>query len=270
MSAEGKTSLGHKVGKGILYGFLVLLLLFFLLMLGGGSSIFIIEIPFRVVCGWAIHAWKALPHLFGKWQDAVLPVGCLLMAAVIAHRFVGRWVKEKFPHRFWKIRHAVAVLSLVLLGSAAAIAASGVVHQMFWLATGQVTQRNRRSDVTMAVNDGRQLMMALFEYETEMGRYPHSFGELEMELEDEYHPGMIRRLWWLNTINGKVPEPWILLRPGSSGVALDDEPVIVSPVIAGEGMVVVGYGDSSVRRIHADKLKEVLGHGRAEESEDGR
>jgi hypothetical protein len=114
-------------------------------------------------------------------------------------------------------------------------------------------------------------MLALFEYESEKGRYPHSFEELEMEFaEDEYYPGMIRRLWWLGTINGKVPEPWILLHPGSAETALSDEPVIVSPVIAGEGMVVVGYGDSSVRSVRVENLAEVLRQGGTEESEGGR
>ena len=266
MNGEGQTLLGRKAGKGIIFGVIAVLLLFFLMVLSGGRSAFIIEIPYHVVCGWFLHAWKALPHLLGKWQEAVLPFGCLLIAAVIAHRFVRRWVNEKFLERRWRIRHTAGALSLLLLGSAAAIAASGVVHQFFWLAGGKVIESNMRMDLTMATSNGRQLMLALAEYENDMGRHPRSFEELELD----YHPGVIRQLWWLETRDGKVPEPWILLRPGSSEVALDDEPVIVSPVIAGEGMVVVGYGDSSVRRIHADKLKEVLGQVGAEESEGGR
>jgi hypothetical protein len=270
VSVEAKKILRYPVGKKIIF---VLLVLFFAAFVSGNRGKFLIEIPFRVLCGWAIHASKALPHLFGKWQEAVLPVGCLFMAAVIAHRFVGRWVDEKFPARTWRIRHTAAALALLLLGSAAAIAASGVVHQMFWLAKGKVTERSGKGDVTVAINNGRQLMFGLLEYENEKGRYPHTFEELEMELEAGYYPGMFRRLWWLwslDTRDGKVPEPWILLRPGSSEVALNDEPVIVSPVIVREGMVVLGYGDCSVRSIRAEKLNEVLAQGKAAESEVGR
>jgi hypothetical protein len=266
MSAEGERSFISRIGRGLLYVTAIFLFLA-IIAPSSGRTEYMHQIPYHVVCGWFLHAWKALPHLFGKWQEAVLPVGCLLMAAVIAHRFVRRWVNEKFPERAWRIRHTAGALSLLLLGSAAAIAASGIVHQFFWLAGGKVIQSNMRMDLTMATSNGRQLMMALLDYGNENGRFPHTFEELEMDY-GEYSG--IRRLWWLDTRDGKVPEPWILLRPGSSEVALDDEPVIVSPVIAGEGMVVVGYGDSSVRRIYADKLKEVLGQAGAEKSEGGR
>lgn len=271
MSDSPKETFARFVLMGLRRMFLIsliaLMLFIILMILTGGRSAFAVEIPYHLVCGWALHGWKALPPFFEKWQAAVLPLVCLLMAFVLAHRFVRRWVEENRPTLDWCIRHTAAVYSLILLGSAAAIATSGVVHQFFWLAGGKVIESNRRGELTMAMSNGRQLMMALLDYGNENGRYPHTFEELEMEY-GEYSG--IRRLWWLDTRDGKVPEPWILLRPGSSEVALDDEPVIVSPVIAGEGTVVVGYGDSSVRRIHADKLKEVLGHGRTEESEGGR
>lgn len=267
MSGEGKKPVGEQVAKGGLCGILLLLGAFLLLAFLAAAP-YVLQMLYHLLCGWVLHGWKALPHLFGKWQEAVLPLGCLLIAAVIAHRFVSRWVGEKFPERTWRIRHTAGALSLLLLGSAAAIAASGVVHQMFWLATGKVIQSNMRRDLAMATSNGRQLMMALLEYENENGRYPHTFEELEMEAGE--YSGMIRRLWWLDTRDGKVPEPWILLRPGSSEVAMKDEPVIVSPVIAGEGMVVVGYGDFTVRRIRVENLAEVISQDGTGESGGGR
>jgi hypothetical protein len=262
MSGGGK---GSKVARVVLYTLLFFPLAFLVLMFASRDQ-WIILLPFHLICGWFIHAPKALPHLFGKWQEAILPIVCLLLAAMITHRFVRSWVKEKFPDRTWRVRHTAAVLSLLLLGSAAAIAASGVVHQMFWLAGGKVIESNRRSEMTMAMNNGRQLMMALYEYHDANGRYPHSFEELEAQAGE--YPEMIRRLSWLDSRDRKVPEPWILLRPGSAETTL--VPVIVSPLIAEHGMVVVGYGDASVRVMRADKLAEVLGKTRAEESEGGR
>lgn len=253
MSGNGKRSVGEQVAKGGLYGILFLVGAFVLLLILAVAP-YLFQMGYHLLCGWAIHAWKALPHLFGKWQEAILPVVCLLMAAVIAHRFVRRWVDEKFPERKWRIRHTAAALSLLLLGSAAAIAASGVVHQMFWLANGKVIQSNRRTDVTMAVNNGRQLMLALWEFQADNDRYPHSFEELVPEIIED--PESLRRLSWLNTRSGKAPEPWILLRPGSAETGLG--PVIVSPVIAGEGMVVVGYGDGTAKMIPFGDLAEVI------------
>lgn len=262
VSAEGKKSDGAQVAKGGLYGILFLLGAFILLVFLS-AALYIIQMGYHLLCGWVIHAWKALPHFFGKWQEAVLPLGCLLMAAVIAHRFVGSWVKEKFPHRAVKIRHTAAALSLVLLSSGAAIAASGVVHQMFWLANGKVIQSNRRSDLTMALNNGRQLMLALMEFEAEKGRYPESFEELLPEL---IHPESLRLLSWLDTRDGNVPEPWILLRPGFAATESGVEPVIVSPVIKQREMVVVGYGDMSVRSIRLENLAKLFSESRMEES----
>ena len=270
MNGEGQTLLGRKAGKGIIFGVIAVLLLFFLMVLSGGRSIFIVEIPFRVVCGWAIHGWKALPPFFEKWQAAVLPLGCLLMAFVLAHRFIRRWVEEKRPALDWRTRHTAAVFSLILLGSGAAIALSGVVHQFFWLAGGKVLYDNRKSEYLVAMRNGGQLMSALLQFQAEKGRYPRSFEELELEFENEYNHGVIRRLWWLDSRDREVPEPWILLRPGSSGVALEDVPVIVSPVISEGRFVMVGYGTARVKPIRAENLAELLGQVGAEESEGGR
>lgn len=267
MSGESKDSVGYRVAKKILFAIFLLFLAIVLFGVGGRLA-FIIELPIRFFFGWMFHAWKAIPHLLGKWQEAVLPVGCLLMAAVIAHRFVRRWVIEKFPDRTWRVRYTASVISLLLLGSGAAIAASGVVHQMFWLAGGKVIESNRKADVTLAVSNGRQLMLALLEFQADNDRYPHSFEELVPEIFE--YPESLRRLSWLHTRAGKVPEPWILLRPGSAATDSGDEPVLVSPVIVGEGKVVVGYADLTVRSIPLEKLAEVLGQTRAEKSEEGR
>ena len=266
MSAEG---IGVKVGRGVLYA-LGLLFLALLLLLIASQFVWIILLPLHLICGWLIHGSKALPHFFGKWDEAILPLGCLLMAAVIAHRFVRGWVDEKFPERTWRIRHTAGALSLLLLGSAAAIAASGVVHQMFWLAGGKVIESNRWMEVTMTYSNGRQLMMAMTEYQHENGRYPDSFEQLGTQ--EGFDPQSMRRLSWLGSHDGKVPEPWILLKPGSTGSSFAPEPVIVSPIMRrGEAVaVVVGYSDNSVSRIHVNRLKEILGQGGTKKSEGGR
>ncbi len=266
MSEERK---GIDVGKVVLYALGLLLVAFFVL----GFAVryqWIIRLPFHLICGWFIHATKALPHLLGKWQEAVLPIGCLLMAAVIAHRFVRRWVDEKFPERAWRIRHTAGALSLLLLGSAAAIAASGVVHQMFWLAGGKVITINRWTELTMGMSNGRQLMIALTEYRDANGRYPDSFEQLVPEIILE--PEVMERLSWLETRVGAAPEPWILLKPIDSDITFARMPVIVSPILKSGAVskVVVGYSDGSVSSIYSEQLKGILDHARREESEGDR
>ena len=266
MSEEQKAFSTTRTSRLILCGMLVIILLF-VVFLSGGRSAFVLEIPFRILIGWAIHAWKALPHLFGKWQEAVLPGGSLLIGGVIAHRFVRRCVEEKFPERTWRIRYTIGSLSLLLLGSAAAIAASGVVHQMFWLAKGKLIESNTNTEWIVAVNDGRQLMFALFEFEQEKGRYPESLGELAPELID---PESLRRLSWPDLGDGKVPEPWILLEPGFDEQTI--VPVILSPTIWSKDipMVAVGYSDGTVRLVRAENLAKLLNETRRKQGELGR
>lgn len=266
MSAEG---IGVKVGRGVLYA-LGLLFVAFLLLLIASQFVWIILLPFHLICGWFIHGSKALPHLFGKWQEAILPIGCLLMAAVIAHRFVRRWVDEKFPERTWRIRHTAGALSLLLLGSAAAIAASGVMHQMFWLAGGKVITNNRWTELTEARSNGRQLMIALIEYRDANGRYPDSFEQLVPEMIQ--YPEVLRRLSWLETRDGTAPEPWILLKPLASDMNFARVPVIVSPILKSGSVskFVVGYNDGSVSSIYGKELKGILSLAKAGESEGGR
>ena len=266
MSAEG---IGVKVGRGALYA-LGLLFLAFLFLMIASRYVWLILLPFHLICGWFIHASKALPHLFGKWQEAILPMGCLLMASVIAHRFVRRWVDEKFPEKTWRIQHTAGALSLLLLGSAAAIAASGVVHQMFWLAGGKVITINRWTELTEATSNGRQLMLALIEYRDANGRYPDSFEQLVPEMIQ--NPEALRRLSWSETRDGTAPEPWILLKPLASDMSFARVPVIVSPILKSGSVskVVVGYNDGSVSSIYGKQLKGILDHARSEEDEAGR
>jgi len=253
MSGEGK---GSNVARVVICTLLFLPLAFLFLVFASRDQ-WMILLPFRLVFGWLIHATKALPHLFGKWDEAILPLCCLLMAAVIAHRFVRRWVDEKFPERTWRIRHTAGALSLLLLGSAAAIAASGVVHQMFWLRGGKVIESNRRADLTEAMSNGKQLLLALFEYQDKNDRYPESFEELVPEIIQ--HPVQLRQLSWLGRGDERVPEPWILLKPGFSRETI--VPVILSPIIMSGKMpmVVVGYSDTSVRSFRADQIKQIFG-----------
>ena len=241
---------GHVTGlvKYLVYGFFIL----FALFLFASGFPWLLELPFRLLCGWALHGWKALPSFLGKWESAVLPVGCLFLAGILIHRFIRRWVDGKRPELEWRAKHTVASLSLVLLVSAAAISTSGIMHQFFWLVGGKVIEnRGRNLELTMAMSNGRQLLLGLEEYQLDKGRYPRSWEEFEG------YGATVQKLWWLDLRNGTAPEPWILLRPGSDDVALDEAALIVSPIISGQ-WVVVGFGDLSVRRMPVKMYEDLV------------
>jgi hypothetical protein len=107
----------------------------------------------------------------------------------------------------------------------------------------------------MTMSNGRQLLLGLEEYRLDNGRYPQTWKELESVYGGQ--AASMQKLWWLDLRNGDVPEPWILLRPGSDDVALDEAPLIVSPIISGQ-WVVVGYGDLSIMRMPLKMYEELM------------
>lgn len=240
------------------------LIVLFLLMafLGlGGSSVYTIELPIHIIFGWALHAWRELPPFLGKWQAAVLPLGCLLVAAVLAHRFIRRWLAKKRPEMEWRIRHTAAVLALLLLCSAAAIAASGIVHQMVWLGQGKfLRDRSRRIEIAQARGQAICIMQSINEFFLSNERYPRSFEEMEL-------PASLR---WTEVGEAGIPEQFRLLRPGSTTDAYGKNPVILSPPLEAGANYVVGYGDGSAELIDAKESSKVMSQAIAKEKEVGK
>jgi len=217
------------------------------------SCTVLVETPVHFVLGWLFHAVKALPSLLGNWRPLVVPLGCLVLATWLIHRFI-RWSQvAKGNPPSWRVRHTVSAVSLLLLGCGAAIALSGVVHQSVWLMSDPWTEnRGKRMEQTLAVNNARQLVMGLFEYHEKHGHYPNSLRELESELDAP------ARLFSVPVGYSRVNEPFVLLHPGGTRAVNPDEPLIVSPVIQSAGKIVVGYGDGSVTSLLAKDLERVI------------
>jgi hypothetical protein len=224
------------VGMLIRIGLMAFVLL---VLLGFIGSIWPVEIAVHLVAGPFIHGWKNLPPFVSQWRAALLPLGCLAVAIVLAHRFIRWWIASKDIRMPWRWGHTVCAASLLLLGSAAAIAMSGITHQAAWLVSSPWLEDNRKTRLMTATHSARQILMALFEYEVEHDRYPDKLDEV-MAL------GLSPRVLWVETGPGRLPEPFIFLKPGrpTSGLI---EPVLVSPVIQPGDRVAVGYSDHSVR-----------------------
>ena len=175
-----------------------------------------------------------------------------MIIGILLHRFVVRWTVAKQIARPWRVADTASCLALVLLGSGAAIALSGVAHQSVWLAGERWTDRRRSAPQTVAMNHGRQLMWAITEFHTNNDRYPHSLDELAAS--EEFLP----RLVWVDSRAGSPKEPFILLCPGEIRPMLDEEPVIVSPILRDSDRAIVGYGDLSVRAVNLNQLSRTL------------
>jgi hypothetical protein len=219
-------------------------------ILSGCTLLF--ETPVHFVLGWYFHATKTLPPLLENWHLLLGPLGCLVLGTWLVHRFVLWWQLAKGKNPSWQFVHTLSGVALLLLGSGAAIALSGVVHQSIWLMSDPWTEnRGRRHELVMAMGKARQLMMALNDFHLMKNRYPNNFEELESEMQ------VPREIIWVPANNG-VSEPFILLHPGGDRFLSSDEPVIVSPVIQRSGKIVVGNGDGSVKMLPTEQLGKVF------------
>jgi hypothetical protein len=170
------------------------------------------------------------------------------------HRFVC-WLTAARGNTAWRWAHSAAVVALLLSGSAAAIAMSGITHQLAWLAKEPwLMDRNRVTERTEALVRVRELLMATLEFRTEEDRYPDSLDELE-----RFKPG-IRPLLWIKVGGGAVPEKVIYLKPspedGEAGSA--EVTLFISPALRPDGSVVIGRGDLSTAVIAGTKVEDIL------------
>ena len=244
-------SRSSKVISWILRGILFLVVCFFLLGMTGG--IVLVEIPYHMVMGWALHTARTLPHLLTQWTAVLLPAGCAVIAAYMAHRFIRWWIRSMSSEIRWRPVHTAISMALLLLTSSAAIAMSGITHQFAWLMSESwLTDRGRKSELTEAVSNIRQVMFALIEYETNHGKYPDSLEDLTSEMIQ------MDRVLWLQPTRNKSREPLVFLKAGSEGPIRPSDPVIISPLIASEGRIAVGYADGSVRSEIASEFLDRL------------
>jgi hypothetical protein len=242
MSAEPEkpeTSNGWKrIAGKVIRIFMIVLILLLLTGFVGVSWPF--EIVVHLLAGPFFHAAKNLPPFVVQWRSSLLPLACLAIAVVFAHRFIRWWITARDIPISWRWRHTVAAAALLLLGSAAAIAMSGITHQAAWLFSSPWLESNRRVHQTVAVNNARQILLVLFEYETEHGRYPATLDEAVKEFDVSPH------VLWVETGPASLREPFIFLKAGQPS-SDKIEPVLVSPLIQPDDKVAVGFNDGSVR-----------------------
>ena len=219
----------------------------------------LLEAPLRLFFGWAVHAWVTLPPLLPRWKELLLPLAAAGLALWMADRFI-RWaLAAKRSELRWQGRHTLSATFLLLLGSAAAIAMSGIVHQVAWLG-GETWWAGGRPVIqrTVAMANARQILLALEDFEEKNGRYPDSLAELDL-------PSSLRVL--PPRQNG-LPEPFVYLKPKDPLPEGDEQVVIVSPVLPDLDKVCVGYLSGTVASLQAAELSKLLDASRSQTSPD--
>ena len=245
-SSESRLSRFH-IGR-VLWTAMWLFLLFLLLTMTG--LITVSELPLRLVFGCLIHLWNLTPSLLSRGQALLLPLACLAISLPLAHRFIA-WFAASNGKASWRISHSIAVISLLLAGSAAAIAMSGITHQMAWLGNTPWWSNRNRSDSLEAMIKMRNLQLTIAGFHSERGRYPESLGELADRI-----PNFERDSTMPAGLAG-LPEPFIYLKPEADAAESPPVPMLVSPFLK-FGRVVVTFTDQSTKILHAKQFESIL------------
>ncbi|MCW1885067.1 hypothetical protein OKA04_10040 [Luteolibacter flavescens] len=206
----------------------------------------------HLAIGWFWHLEKTAPALLPQWQGILLPLGCLVLGTWLVHRFTRWWISAKGSRLEWKAAHTLSATALLLLGAAAAIALSGVVHQAVWLSDTTWWTKNRMYARTSATMNIRQLQIAITDFKSSHGRYPDSLAEIESSRQFQYvSPGA-----------NKPPEPVLYLKPDEaySHDADSDgngQVILVSPLLEYERYV-VGFTSGATHTVHGSGLAKVI------------
>ena len=233
----------------------VIAISFVVMFLGCSGLITVLELPLRLLLGWAWHLVQVTPALLPQWHKLLLPLGCLALATWLVHRFIRWWIAAKGNAIDWRARHTISATLLVLLGSAAAIALSGVAHQAVWLAdVPWWRDQSKAIERVEAMNKIRQLHFAIIEFENQHGRYPDSLAELD--LKDS------TKLLHQSPAPGEPPEPILYLKPREAPVQGEEDDgiaMLISPLLGSQrDRIVVGFTSGATKPLAGRLLPEIL------------
>lgn len=232
--------------------------IFFLLIFSAREQ-WVLQLPYHLLIGWALHGAKALSHFLSNVDRlasaAALPCAAALVALFGFHRLVLWWRQATGRSGEWRIKHTALAGVLALLGSSAAIALSGVLHEAVWLPQGKVIQSNHSSTRMLALNDARNLGFHLFDYQDEHGVFPDSMRDLEKfvtEQESGFRFASFARL-----DHPSPAEPFVFVNPGAPSDGLR-EFILIGPQLPGRGEFVVVRSDLSTATMPRSKFIEVV------------
>lgn len=132
----------------------------------GPVPVALVEMPFYLATGWAVHIHRLANETEIDWPAVATIAGTLVLFTFGLHRFCRWYYAARRPGEIWQLRWSLCVTAIMLLAFGAGIAAIGITHQAFWLATakerlalggrqaaGRVQATNNMKQIGLAVHD---------------------------------------------------------------------------------------------------------------------
>jgi hypothetical protein len=234
-----------------IFGAILLLGLCFLMAPMGNAVPFLFVTHLGI--GWWWHLANVLPPLVPEWPALLLPLTCLALATPLSHRFMVWLASAKNPTPAWRLPQTLGVMALLLLASAAAIAVSGITHQLAWLLrTPSIESTGSGGSFSKVSGTTKDLVNAIVEFERAEGRYPESLAEVE-----EAFPAL-RGHSRVAPAAGRPLEPFIYIKPPSTEAVGMNTVLIVSPARPTTNLVFVGFALGSISTCPASRVQPLI------------
>lgn len=213
-----------------------------------GTSVWLPLALWHLATGWIRHLFINLPHLRWNPTTIALSLGAAAFALVLLHRFL-LGISARPIRRSVTVRAA----GIFLATTAAAIAMTGIVHELAWLARSPLTYDRSGSARTETISNGKQLFLALLELDQE-GIHPHTVEEVL-----DHYPGIDDIVSYPATYrrNG-YKEPFVLFHPGVSLSKLPPDAPLIGALGRSEDRIVVVLVDGSAERLTPQELEQRL------------
>ena len=219
--------------------------------------------------GWIAYLLQVLPRVTTNLEIALDAVVAVIFAAFGLHLIFRWWVRGRHGESAkWRFGWTVKITVMILLLFATSIAATGIIHQVGWLAKEEMVfdRARSRSVQTKELSNLKQLSMCLRLYSLE---HDNKFPQNLDELIPEFLP--TSKLLFSRGQNGEPPQRVIYYR----GFKDNDSPdliVLASPEIWGSGEKVsrvVVHIDGSAEVIKEKEFQKLIHEQEAKRAKNG-
>ncbi|GAA5483457.1 hypothetical protein Hsar01_02690 [Haloferula sargassicola] len=214
-------------------------------LLGFGPVVWLLLLGWHLATGWIRHPWVNFPHLDWDPLTLALSIGSATLAIFLLHRFI---------RRHWAQRFSVTlrIAATLLTATAAAIAMTGIVHELAWLGRSKVITTNHRFSKTHTVSSARQLHLILTEL-AEEGVFPRTVEEIV-----EFYPAALPVISYRIESENDRREPFSLLQPGADLRKLPPRTPVIAAFGLEESRHLIVYADGTTEFVPAYRFEALL------------
>ena len=208
----------------------------------------------HLLAGWFLFIWRVLPLVQLNPSLVISSLISLAVAMWFLHRAVVGLCSRSGAKPKWTIRHTLSLTTLILVLFGAAIAVTGVGHQMAWLKRGPLSYDFKNDKRVLMI--ARDLCAVLEGWANDHdGQYPLTLQQLvPMYMDEEV---FFNYCSWSAFSDGEA-EPLVYLGGLLTASAPGNLPLLVSPRPFASGRYLVARKNGSVRAVSPEVYQQAM------------